>query len=304
MNDKLTCMDQLNRRTFVQVAAGAALSLSARAADEKKPMRLGVVTGGQDPDAAIRRVRDLGFTNCQVYFGSPGTDAAARLRAALDNYGIEATSLIVTGPEREVYDFQEGPVTIGLVPRRYRAERIARMKQASDFAKLVGIAGVQGHCGFFPEWPGDPLFDETVEALRTVAAYCRTNSQTFRCETGQETPVTLLRAIKAVGLDNLGVNFDCANLILYGKANPVDALDLLGPYVLGVHAKDGLYPTDPNRLGEEVPIGKGRVDFARLIQRLKEAGYRGPITIEREISGPAQAADIRASKEYLEKLIG
>jgi sugar phosphate isomerase/epimerase len=107
-----------------------------------------------------------------------------------------------------------------------------------------------------------------------------------------------------VGLDNLGVNFDCANLILYGKANPVDALDLLGPYVLGVHAKDGLYPTDPNRLGEEVPIGKGRVDFPRFIQRLKDAGYRGPITIEREISGPAQADDIRASKTYLEKLIG
>ena len=297
-------MDKLDRRAFVQLAAGAALTLTAKAADERKPLRLGVVTGGEDSDAAIRRVRDLGFTNCQVYFGSPGAAAARALRASLDKYDIEATSLIITGPGPEVYDFLQGPSTIGLVPAKYRDARIARMKQGSDFAKMVGIPGIQGHCGFFPEWPGEPLFGETVEALHTVVAYCRANGQTFRCETGQETPVTLLRAIKAVGLDNLGVNFDCANLILYGKANPVDALDLLGPYVLGVHAKDGFYPTDPNRLGEEVPIGKGKVDFPRFIQRLKEVGYRGPITIEREISGSAQAEDIRASKAYLEKLIG
>jgi sugar phosphate isomerase/epimerase len=297
-------MDMFDRRTFVQMAAGAVAGLNARAGEPAKPMRIGVVTGGDDSDAAVRRVRELGFSNCQVFLGLLDAAAAARLRTALDKYQIEATSLIVTGPGPEVYDFLQGPATIGLVPAKYRPARVARMKQGSDFAKLVGILGVQGHCGFFPENPADPQFGETVEALRTVVAHCRENGQTFRCETGQETPVTLLRAIKAVGLDNLGVNFDCANLILYGKANPVDALDLLGPYVLGVHAKDGLYPTDPNRLGEEVPIGKGRVDFPRFIQRLKEVGYRGPITIEREISGPAQAEDIRASKAYLEKLIG
>ena len=297
-------MDMFNRRTFVQMATGTVAGLSARAGEPAKAMRIGVVTGGDDSDAAIRRVRDLGFSNCQVYLGSPDAAAAAHLRAALDKYQIKATSLIVTGPGPEVYDFLQGPATIGLVPAKYRPQRVARMKQGSDFAKLVGIPGVQGHCGFFPENPADPQFGETVEALRTVVAHCRENGQTFRCETGQETPVPLLRAIKAVGLDNLGVNFDCANLILYGKANPVDALDLLGPYVLGVHAKDGLYPTDPNRLGEEVPIGKGKVDFPRFIQRLKEVGYRGPITIEREISGPAQVEDIRASKAFLEKLIG
>src|SRR5439155_17279858 len=84
------------------------------------------------------------------------------------------------------------------------------------------------------------------------------NGQTFRCETGQETPITLVRAIKDIGLDNVGVNFDVANLILYGKANPLDAVELLGPYIMGMHAKDGLYPTDPKQLGREVPIGQGK----------------------------------------------
>ena len=123
---------------------------------------------------------------------------------------------------------------------------------------------VQTHCGFIPENPNDPIYKETVEAIRTVAEYCRRNGQHFRCETGQETPIALLRAIRDVGLDNVGVNFDAANLILYGKANPVDALDILGPLVEGVHAKDGLYPTGPRELGREVPIGQGKVNFRRF----------------------------------------
>jgi len=110
--------------------------------------------------------------------------------------------------------------------------------------------------------------------------------------------------IEDVNLGNVFVNLDVANLILYGKANPVDALDLLGPYVQGVHAKDGLWPTNPKELGVEVPIGAGRVDFPRIIVRLKELGYRGAVTIEREISGPQQMEDVRAAKAYLEKLIG
>jgi len=291
----------MTRRLFVQ-CAGAAVAWGQQSSG--KPLRLGVIAHGPDADAAIARVRRLNFSNCQVYL-EDRTDAAAaaRLRQALEKYHIEATSLIVTGPGPEVYDFVKGPATIGLVPRQYRPARLARMKQGSDFAKRAGIPGVQGHCGFIPENPSDPLFGEVVLALKEVAAHCKQNGQTFRCETGQETPVTLVRAIRAAGLDNIGVNFDAANLILYGKGNPVDALDILGPYVMGVHAKDGRYPTDPSQLGEEVPIGEGKVDFPRLIQRLKEVKYRGPITIEREIEGPQQDEDIRASKAYLEKLI-
>jgi L-ribulose-5-phosphate 3-epimerase len=122
-------------------------------------------------------------------------------------------------------------------------------------------------------------------------------------ETGQETPITMLRAIEGTGLDNVCVNLDTANLILYGKGEPAGALDVVGARVRGLHAKDGLYPTDPRKLGKEVPIGHGRVDFPELMRRLRQLSYSGPITIEREISGPQQEADIRASKAYLERLI-
>jgi sugar phosphate isomerase/epimerase len=300
-------MNRISRRTLLASAAIAAAPQPGKAAQTPRPakMRLGIITGiAPDVDAAVKRVHDLGFPTCQVSVHELDDVAASALRQALDRYGVEATAAVGGGPGPEIYDFYRGPQTIGLVPRETRAARIANYKKISDFAKKVEIRAVQGHCGFIPENPNDPLYGEAVAAIREVAAYCKGNGQNFRCETGQETPVTLVRTIRDVGLDNLGVNFDAANLILYGKANPVDAVDILGPYIQGVHAKDGLYPTDPQKLGREVPIGEGKVNFPVLIGKLKQIGYTNPLTIEREIRGEKQTADILAAKAYLEKLIG
>jgi L-ribulose-5-phosphate 3-epimerase len=271
----------------------------------KKPLRLGLILGVEpDPDAAMATLKNLGVPTCQVYLNNFEPTFAARLRKSLDNANIEATSLVVGGPGKESWDFYNGPVTIGLVPRETRAARLAHIKAAADFAVRCDIPAVQTHAGFIPENPDNPLYKETVAALREVAEYCRRYRQNFRYETGQETPITLLRAIQDVGLDNQGVNFDLANLVLYGKANPLDAIEILAPYIQGIHAKDGLWPTDPKNLGQEVPIGKGKVDFPRIIQRLKEIHYQGAITIEREISGAQQLEDVRAATNYLRQLIG
>ena len=93
--------------------------------------------------------------------------------------------------------------------------------------------------GVIPADPNDPLFPGFCLAVRTVAKHLKENGQYLLFETGQETPVAMLRCFEKVGTDNLAVNLDTANLILYGKANPVDGLDILGKYVLDMHAKDG-----------------------------------------------------------------
>jgi sugar phosphate isomerase/epimerase len=321
-------MEKQNRRLFLQtsVTALAGLVPSARiqaapsdsvihsstihapaiAANEgKTPLRLGLIIAvGNDPDSAMSKIHTLGLPTAQIFVDEFHPGLENRLTGALEKQHIEATSIVVGGPGKEVWDFYGGPLTIGVVPRETRAARVAHLKKASDFAKQCGISAVQTHCGFIPENPNDALYKETVETIRELAEYCRRNGQSLRYETGQETPITLVRMIQDVGIDNQGVNFDLANLILYGKANPVDAVELLGPYVQGIHAKDGLWPTDPKNLGEEVPIGEGKVDFPRIIARLKEMDYRGAITIEREISGPRQMEDVRAAKTYLESLIG
>lgn len=275
------------------------------AGEDRKPLRLGLIIDiGRDPDAALAKVQNLGLPTVQVWTTEFDSDLAASLRQALQKFGLEATSLVTGGPGEEVYDFYAGPRTIGLVPQQTRSARVTRLKSASDFAKQCDIPAVQTHCGFIPENPNDPVYTDLIPVVREVAAYCRRNGQNFRYETGQETPITLVRAIKDVGLDNQGVNFDLANLILYGKANPLDAIELLAPYIQGIHAKDGLWPTNPRELGREVPIGKGKVDFPQIIARLKALQYRGAVTIEREISGPQQLEDVRSEKAYLERLIG
>jgi sugar phosphate isomerase/epimerase len=147
------------------------------------------------------------------------------------------------------------------------------------------------------------LYQGTVEAIQTVAQRCHANGQHFLMETGQETPTAMSRALRDVNMPNLGVGLDTANVILYGKANPVDAVDILGPHVRSVHAKDGKWPTDPGKLGEEVMIGKGLVDFKTVFSKLHKLGYTGAITIERETSGPQQVEDVKNEKAYLERIL-
>jgi sugar phosphate isomerase/epimerase len=260
------------------------------------------------PEATIRRVHDLGFNNCflslDAYIGKFTPEAAKEIRDLLDKYEVVATTVEVVGPPPLEWNFLRGPATIGVVPPATRAARIDALRQASDFAKLLGTGQVQTHCGFIPENPDDALYPGAVEAIRAVAQHCQGNGQKFLMETGQETPTTMSRAIRDVGLPNLGVGLDTANVILYGKANPVDAVDILGPHVHSIHAKDGKWPTDPSKLGEEVQIGKGLVDFRAVFTKLHRLGYTGAITIERETSGPQQIEDVRQEKLYLEKILG
>ncbi len=303
-------MGNLSRRRFLQASAAAgtaALSAGTPAApamEPGKPFRLGIIIHvGKDPEAAMERVHDFGVPTCQA-----GTDDFSdrifnSLKAGAERYGIEITAINTSGGPPNKYTFYEGPETIGVVPVKYRQQRIDNYKRASDFAKRLGVPALHSHFGFIPENPHDPNYPGVVAALRDVATHVKGNGQIVLMETGQETPITLLRAITDSGVGNQFVNLDCANLILYGKGNPVDALDVVGHLVRGTHAKDGLFPTDPRKLGEEVPIGKGKANFPVLIPRLEELGYSGPLTIEREISGPQQMADIRMEKVYLENLV-
>lgn len=272
------------------------------------PMAVGlIIQPSNGAEAAIARVRNLGMSNCFLsldgYLGKMNKALAQEIGALLEKYELVATCTEVVRPEPLVWDFEHGPSTIGLVPPATRTARMDALKETSDFAAMLDIPCVQTHCGFIPEDPADPLYEEAVIAIREVAQHCAANRQIFLMETGQETPTTMSRAIKDVDQPNLGVGLDTANLILYGKANPVDAVDIIGPHVRSIHAKDGRWPTDPMKLGEEVLIGTGLVDFEKVFTKLHKLGYTGPVTIERETSGPQQIADVRDEKIYLDRIL-
>jgi len=270
-------------------------------------LKLGVIISLESAmKEGLRKVRDLDLPTCQVSCWNPDImngEVAKELRKGSRDYGVEVTTIWTGLPGKAIWNFIDGPITIGLVPPETRELRVKALKKGSDFARMVGVQSITTHVGFIPEWPGDRIYQGLVEALKQVASFCKVNGQGFWFETGQETPITLLRTIEDVGGDNLGINLDPANLLMYGKANPTDALDIMGGYVRGVHAKDGEYPINGRELGRERPLGEGRVNFQLLIPKLKKMGYKGALTIEREISGPQQIEDIKKAKELLEPLL-
>ena len=307
----------MDRREFMGVVAAAVVAQGMPAAfgqtatiESKplKPMEVGLlISPFGAPEERVKRVRDMGFSNCFLsmdgYLGQFTPEVSRQFRELLDKYEVVATTVEVVGPQPMVWDFMRGPSTIGLVPEATRQARIDALRQASDFAKSVGIPQVQTHCGFMPEDPADPKYPGVVDAIRRVAQHCQENGQFFLMETGQETPTTMSRMIHDVAMPNLAVGLDTANLILYGKANPVDAVDILGTHVRSIHAKDGRWPTDPSKLGKEVLIGQGLVDFRQVFTKLHKVGYTGAVTIERETSGPQQIEDVKNEKLYLENIL-
>jgi len=308
-------MQTFNRRRFFQFATAAAAAVGAEQlfagapaavpdGASKKALRPGLlVSVSDDPEKVMAHVHGLGLPTAHVAIWDFSPDMATRLRNALDRYEVEATVLFSSGPGEEKYDLVDGPPGFGLVPSRYRRQRIDQLKRASDFAKRVGVPALFNQWGFIPEVPSDPLYGPTVEAVREIASHCKGNGQMFMNETGQETPITLLRTIEDAGMDNLGLVLDAGNLVLYGKGNPVDSLDIIGKHVRAVHAKGGFYPTDPRYLGKQVPASQqSKVDWPQIIQRLKKLGYDGPVTIEAVTQGTGRDQEIRSDKAYLERL--
>lgn len=273
--------------------------------------RIGAMVG-YDTDVDIlekfRKNQELGINSCQICIWNvdifKSDEHAEKIKAAIAETGINVSSLWAgwTGPCE--WNFTAGPDTIGLVPVAYRFTRLSELKSASDFAEKIGVKQVVTHVGFIPENPSATEFNGTVAALRNLCGYMKQKGQYFLFETGQETPITLLRTIEAIGTGNLGVNLDTANPILYGKANPVDALDVFGKYVMDTHIKDGFYPTNGMYLGHEARAGDGKANIPEVVRKLiVEYGYEGPFTIEREISGEQQTADIIHAKKLLEDVM-
>ena len=218
-------------------------------------------------------------------------------------YGMSITALVGGWSGPNEWNFTGGPLTLGIIPQAYRAMRMNELKECARFANLLEVKDICTHMGFIPENPCEPLYADFIVALRHLVKFYGSFDIKLNMETGQETPVTLMRVLHDINESNLGLNFDPANLLMYGKANPIDALYLLGKYVNGVHAKDGEYPTNGTELGLEKPLGKGSVNIEQFIKALFDIGYSGAITIEREISGEQQMKDILDACSLLRSLI-
>jgi sugar phosphate isomerase/epimerase len=274
-----------------------------------KPFEIGVMFwAGRDPRETLRELRDLGLGCGQLgVAGDLDLDAAAPAwNEALDADGFRVVTVFAAYNGESYADIPTVQKTVGFIPPATRAEREARTLAVSDFAARLGVPGIATHIGFVPADPADPDAVAVRDMVRRVCDHAARHAQTFALETGQEPAATLLHFFQEVGRPNLRINFDPANMILYGTGDPIEALAVLGRHVVTVHCKDGNWPPkgQPGALGTERPLGQGSVGMARFLAQLKQVGYQGPLTIEREASNPVERlCDIRNGIQLLRSLL-
>ncbi|MBE5771710.1 MAG: sugar phosphate isomerase/epimerase [Clostridiales bacterium] len=264
-----------------------------------------------NPDAAFAPLAEMGFTCCQLAYKPPVflKEDAEKIRAAADRHGIEISAHFIGyrdgyGPGQRDQRLRFGPVMAGLTSPSFGAQRLEYLMQGCEFVKWLGITDLIIHAGYIPYDPFDPAFTQLVAYIRVLGKRCKDLGLNLLFETGAESPLPIMRLIHESGLDNLYINLDTGNGILYGTHNPVDALYSVGHLVRNLHMKDALPPVDCYELGKETAFGDGIVDFERCVKRLAELGYDRYMVIEREVgTTDQQKRDILNAKLYLEELL-
>jgi sugar phosphate isomerase/epimerase len=232
-------------------------------------------------------------------------EQAEKFIQRLEELDIQLTA-VFGGFEGESYaDIPTVDKTVGLVPPETRAARLQEMREISDFARLLGCEVIALHLGFVPHDTHAASYQEVVDVTRQLCDHAAQNDQAVHLETGQETADSLLAFLSNVQRNNLFINFDPANMILYGTGEPIEALKKVGKYVRSVHCKDGTWSDQPGvTWGREVPLGEGQVNIEAYLTTLRDIGYRGPLTIEREIpqEPERQKAEIGRAAQLLVEL--
>jgi L-ribulose-5-phosphate 3-epimerase len=259
----------------------------------------------EQPSEILPMVTGLGVRCGQLGIrGDLDIGVADRWKKALGDANFPITTVCAAYDGEDYADIPTVENTVGFIPTATRAKREQRTYQVSDFAAKIGAKGIATHIGFVPHDPSQANYIGVRDLVRRICDHAAKHNQTFALETGQEAAPILLSFIRDVNRPNLGINFDPANMILYGTGDPIEALGTLGQHVISVHCKDGNWPpkNDPKALGHEQALGKGAVGVDRFLAKLKEIGYKGPLTIEREGVDQSQwLADVQNAIRLLEE---
>jgi len=193
--------------------------------------------------------------------------------------------------------------TGGIVPDATWKENLQNIQATAAIAADLGLKLVTFHAGFVPHDSADAGYAKMLQRLSAVAEIFAAEKMDVALETGQETAADLAALLGALNRPNVGVNFDPANMLLYGKGDPIQAVRLLRPWIGQVHIKDATQTKVPGTWGAEVPVGMGEVNWPAFFAALKDMNYRGDLVIERE-AGTQRVADIRTAREVVLKLVG
>ena len=293
------------KKKFAWVAAAMLWAFTTLQAENK--ITIGVIQYDlSNIEQSFKELHEQGFGSCEINYraNTLTKEFAEKVKAASEKYNIKVTTVVGVPGDKNVWNFRQGPATIGLVPKEERAEKIKVYHEMIDFCAMAGVPAMHSHFGFIPEDCSSEQYKDFIKVMQDLANYAKNKGVMIYFETGQETPITLIRAIKDIGTGNVFINCDLANLLMYGKANSLDAVKLFGPLIKEFHAKDGKYPDpeNPYELGREVPIPTGDVNFPAVIAELKKQGFEGAVTIECELNGSRHDYAVK-TRQYLQELL-
>ncbi len=265
-------------------------------------------TGRTDPREALEGVKSLGLNMVQISklperFYTP--EGAKEIEKLLRETSIHASDVVVVFDGESYKDQDAVRATVGFAPDDLVEARLAYARKCIDFASALGISIVTFHVGFIPPDPGNLTYKQMLRAVTELAAYGAKRRVTISLETGQESGEELLRFVQQISVGRVGVNFDTANLVLYGKDDPPRALRTLLGRVTSVHLKDGLPPSDPSQLGREVRLGKGKAQVKECLRILQEANFQGPLVIENYVwrEGTDPLNELRIARDYVRETL-
>ena len=265
--------------------------------------RLGVCSWSLRPKTAadlVASVARLGLPKVQLALGPVLEDPAAfgdvmpRLRDA----GVRIASGMLEAVGEDYSTLETIKATGGVRPDEHWPATLERARGVAALAAAEDLPLVTLHAGFIPHDSGDPARTVVLDRLRTLADLFGDHGVRVGLETGQETAATLLGALAELDHENVGVNFDPANMILYGMGDPVESLRLLADHVVQVHAKDARPTETPGTWGREVPLGTGVVDWSDFLDVVATLDRTIDVVIERE-AGDARESDILAARRRL-----
>jgi len=252
------------------------------------------------PQELAERLQATGISRVQLALDPLREDPAAwgDTEAVLKQAGITIISGMFGCVGEDYSTLGTIRQTGGIAPDETWEQNLENIRATVGIATALGLKLVTFHAGFVPHDPEDPGFAEMADRLAAVAGIFAALDIEVGLETGQETAAGLAALLEALDQPNVVVNFDPANMLLYGKGDPIDAVRVLAPWIRQVHVKDANQTSVPGTWGEEVAVGTGQVDWPAFFITLADVGFTGDIVIERE-AGTRRIADIRTAREVV-----
>ncbi len=250
-----------------------------------------------DVPGVAQAMKEVGLKHVHLGIRAAVEDGSGKVLDTIKSQKWTITCTMIDFPQEDYSTLDTIKVTGGVVPDQHWENNRKLFAGAAKATTQLGVKFLSMHAGFIDE-SNKAVAEKVQTRIRTLADIAKDNGLTLLLETGQEAAIDLRHFLETLKHESVGVNFDPANMILYDKGDPIEAVRTLSPWIRHLHVKDALRTTNPGTWGSEVPWGDGQVGIERFLAVLDEVKFKGAMAIERE-AGDNRLGDIKLAAQRL-----